>query len=236
MRPGPAGSGAEPYHRPGRRHRPAAGTPSGGEVTTTSVSAASAAPGAAIARRTWLFALRGVAALVFAVLAFGWSRPTLAVVVVLFGAYALIDGVLDGIAAVAAFRARQRWWPAALEALVGIGIGLGAAGLIFTAGGARFLPYLVAAWAIANGLLRVYAAFELRRYVGVEWATLAVGVLFIATGLLVVAEPDRGALAALWLLAAGALVYGVYSLVQAYRWYRLRRRLGAPPSDPAGSG
>jgi uncharacterized membrane protein HdeD (DUF308 family) len=232
----PAGSGPEPYHRPGRRHRPAVRTPSGGEVTTTSVSAASAAPGAALARRTWLIALRGVAALVFAALAFGWPRPTLAVVVLLFGAYVLIDGVLDGIAAVAAFRARQRWWPAALEALVGVGIGLGAAGLILTGSGARFLPYLVAAWAIANGLLRVYAAFELRRYVGVEWTTLAVGVLFIATGLLVAAEPDRGALAALWLLAAGALVYGVYSLFQAYRWHRLRRRLAAPPSGPGGSG
>src|SRR3954453_3319597 len=118
---------------------------------TATASAASATPDAALARRTWLVALRGVAALVFAVLAFGWSRPTLAVVVVLFGAYALIDGVLDGIAAATAFRARQRWGPAALEALVGVGIGLGAAGLILTARDARFLPYLIAIWAIANG-------------------------------------------------------------------------------------
>ena len=230
---GPPDAGPGPYHRPGRRRR-AVRTPAGGEVTTTSGSAASETSGAAFARRTWLIALRGVAALVFAALAFGWSRPTMAVVVILFAAYALIDGVLEGIAAAAAFRARQRWWPAALEALVGVGIGLGAAALLFTARDAHFRPYLVAVWAIANGLLRVYAAFELRRYVGVEWTTLGVGALFIATGLLVAAEPAWGALAALWLMAAAALVYGVYSLVQAYRWYRLRRRLAAPPPDPAG--
>ena len=73
-----------------------------------------------IAKSWWLYALRGVAAIIFGVLAFTRPGATILALVLVFGIYAVIDGVL---AVIVAFQMREvanRWWVVLLEGLAGI--------------------------------------------------------------------------------------------------------------------
>ena len=54
----------------------------------------------ALAKSWWVLLLRGIAAIIFGVLAFAWPGLTLVTLVLLYGAFALVDGVLSLVAAV----------------------------------------------------------------------------------------------------------------------------------------
>ena len=73
-------------------------------------------------RHWWVVALRGLAAIIFGILAFIWPGMTLAVLILFFGAYAIIDGVL---ALYSAIRSRgEHVGGPLLEGVLGIGAGL----------------------------------------------------------------------------------------------------------------
>ncbi|MHB8144311.1 MAG: DUF308 domain-containing protein, partial [Vulcanimicrobiaceae bacterium] len=72
-----------------------------------------------LARNWWALLVRGIAAILFGILAFALPGTTLFVLVMLFGAYALVDGVFALVAAVRAAEAHTRFWPLAVEGIVG---------------------------------------------------------------------------------------------------------------------
>src|SRR3970040_820848 len=72
----------------------------------------------------WMFAVRGVVAVIFGVLALIWPGQTLQALVLVFGAFALVDGIFAVIAGIAARGYFDRWWAVLLEGVVGIVIGL----------------------------------------------------------------------------------------------------------------
>src|SRR5579871_3222987 len=142
-------------------------------------------------RHWWVVALRGLAAIVFGILAFIWPGITLAVLVLFFGAYAIVDGVL---ALYSAFRSRgEHIWAPLVEGLLGIATGL----IAFFWPGLTALALLIviAVWAILTGVLEVYAAVRLRRVIDNEWALILSGVLSAVFGILLLIQPGAGALA-----------------------------------------
>ncbi len=167
-----------------------------------------------LSRNWWLFTLRGVAALVFGILALAWHRATLTVLILLFGAYALIDGLLAVFAALA-HRTGGRWSWSLLEGLVGITVGI----LTFVWPGATAfsLLYLMAIWAILTGVLEILAAVELRQLISNEWLLLLSGIASVIFGMLVVLFPGTGVQSILWLIAAYAVVYGLLLVVLSLR-------------------
>ena len=72
-----------------------------------------------LARNWWALLIRGIAAVIFGILAFLWPGITLVVIGILFGAYAFVDGVFAIVAAVRAAQSHERWWPFVLEGIVG---------------------------------------------------------------------------------------------------------------------
>lgn len=180
-----------------------------------------------LARNWWALALRGLFAILFGVLAFVWPGLTLQALVILYGAYALVDGVFALVAAVRAAEAHARWWTLLIEGLVGIGAGI----LTFIWPGitALVLLYLIAAWAIVTGLLEIVAAIRLRKEITDEWALGASGAASVIFGLLLMIFPGAGALTLVWLIGAYALVFGILLLVLAFR---LRGRPEAAPAHP----
>jgi uncharacterized membrane protein HdeD (DUF308 family) len=170
----------------------------------------------------WAIALRAAAAILLGVIAIFMPGPTLAAIVIVFGIYAIVDGILAIIAAVRGFRRKERWWPMLLEGLVGIVAGAIA---IFLPGiGALALTYLVAAWALATGAFEIAAAIRLRKVMTGEWLLLIAGVLSIVLAVFVALFPGTGALLLVWWLGAYAFAYGVVSLVLALRvrsWTRV---------------
>src|SRR5579859_1242311 len=116
-----------------------------------------------LTRHWWVLALRGVLAILFAVIAFCWPGITLVSLVWLWGAYAFVDGVFTLIASVRAAEHQQRWGMLLLEGISGIAVGI----IAFAWPGitALVLVYLIAAWAIVTGLLEIAAAIRLRQLI-----------------------------------------------------------------------
>ena len=114
-----------------------------------------------LARNWWALLIRGIAAVVFGVLAFAWPGATIVAIVILFGAYAFVDGVFAIVAAVRAAQSHERWWPFLLEGIVGFAI---AAITFFEPHVTAFALYFtIAAWAFITGILEIAAAIQLRK-------------------------------------------------------------------------
>jgi uncharacterized membrane protein HdeD (DUF308 family) len=182
-----------------------------------------------VARDWWVFAIRGIAAIVFGILAFIWPERTLTVLVFLFGAYALVDGVALLVAlARGDAEARRNTWAVGIMGVLGIVVGV--ATFVWPGLTALTLLYLVAFWAIATGAFQVIAAIALRRELeGEFWMALG-GVASIVFGVLLVASPGDGLITLVWLVGIWAIVFGVSNLGLAYR---LRTVDAAMPASAA---
>lgn len=159
-----------------------------------------------LARHWWALVLRGLLAVVFGVMALFWPGITVATLVLLFGAYAFVDGVF-AIAAAARGSSRGEFWPLLVEGLLGIGAGIVA--FVWPAITALALLYLIGAWSLLTGAMELFAAVRLRRHVQGEVLLALSGIASIAFGLIVLFRPGAGALALVWLIAAYALFFGI---------------------------
>jgi uncharacterized membrane protein HdeD (DUF308 family) len=172
----------------------------------------------------WALAVRGLVAVLFGLLTFFLPGITLVTLVLLFGAYALVDGVFN---VIAFFRVASHQWALLVEGVVGILAGL----LTFAwpAITAFALLYLIAFWAILTGVLEIVADIRLRKTIANEWLLLLMGFLSLLFGLLILFAPGTGALAIVLWIGAYALVFGVFLLALAFR-LRGHRRLIAQPT------
>ena len=160
-------------------------------------------------------ALRGVLAIIFGLLVFAWPGLTLWVLVLFFGANALVDGVLAIVAAVRGSASGGRWWGMLLEGILGIATGL--VTFLWPGLTALVLLYFIAAWAIVIGVFEIVAAIRLRKEIEGEWLLALRGVLAILFGVILFANPGPGALAVVWLVGAFSIALGVLNLVLAFR-------------------
>lgn len=159
-----------------------------------------------LAKRWWLILLRGVVAIVFGILAFAWPGLTLLTLVLLYGAFALADGVIALAAAVTGRGTSPTWW----LVIVGIlGIAAGILSFIFPGMTALVLIFLIGAWAIAHGIIEIAAAMQLRKESRNDWLLVLAGVLSVAFGFLVIAVPGAGALGLVWAIGAYSILFGI---------------------------
>jgi uncharacterized membrane protein HdeD (DUF308 family) len=155
----------------------------------------------------WAFVLRGLSALLFGVLALLMPGMALLTLVMLFGAYALVEGVFNVAAAVRRGEPRrQPAWVLLLEG--GVSILAGLLALALPGLTALSLLFLIAAWSLLTGVLEIGAAVRLRRQLKGEWLLALSGVLSVAFGVLLMAFPGAGALAVILWIAAYAVVFG----------------------------
>jgi uncharacterized membrane protein HdeD (DUF308 family) len=170
---------------------------------------------AELSRTWWVFLIRGIAAILFGIAAFLWPGLTIAVLVLLFGAYALIDGIFAIIAGISARKEVERWWMMIIVGLAGIATGV----LTFLWPGitALVLLYIIAAWAIVMGIFQIAAAIRLRREIEDEWWLILGGIASVIFGVLLVIMPGAGALASVWIIGIYAIIFGILMIVLAFR-------------------
>jgi uncharacterized membrane protein HdeD (DUF308 family) len=155
-------------------------------------------------RMWWALLLRGIAAVIFGLAALFWPDETLWVLIVFFGAYALVGGVFSIFAGIAD---STRRWLLIAEGVLGVVAGLIA---FFWPGlTALVLLYVIAGWAIFTGVLEIVTAISLRREVDNEWMMILGGTLSVLFGLLLAFLPGVGLLSLTWLIGIYALIFGV---------------------------
>lgn len=168
-----------------------------------------------LARWWWTFILRGVLAIAFGVLALlapGWG---ITVLVLLFAAWALVDGVTSVFVGIRHRTSARSWWLEILEGLAGIAAGVIA--LVFPAYAADILILLIAAWSIVTGVLEIVMAIRLREQIrGEFWLGLA-GLASIVFGVVMFLFPAAGAISLVWLIGSFALVFGAFLIVLGWR-------------------
>ena len=163
-----------------------------------------------VAKNWWVLALRGALAIAFGVYAFVRPGATVLSLVLVFGLFALVDGV---VALVAGFRGKVRWMMihGALGILAGI-LTIAIPGLT-----ALLLVTFIAVWAIALGGLQAYTAWRLRAEIRNEAWLILGGIASIAFGVLVLLQPEAGATAIVKIIGVYAVAFGALLLAASFR-------------------
>jgi uncharacterized membrane protein HdeD (DUF308 family) len=163
-----------------------------------------------IARNWWMFVLRGVVALIFGFIAFTRPGLTLGSLVLLFGIYAVVDGIVGFVAGI-----RSRAWSLILASILTAVAGV----LTFAWPGltALVLLYVIAFWAIVRGIAEISAAISLRKLNQNEWLLGLAGLASVLFGLLLVLRPGAGMLSVIWLLGAFAFAIGILLIGLGFR-------------------
>jgi len=168
---------------------------------------------ARLAQYWWAIALRGVAAVLFGIVALLLPGATIVALTLLFAIYMVSDGILAIVAALRASRRHQRWGWLVLEAIAD-----------FIAGGIAFVwpivtvlafIYLMGIWAIVSGVLLAAAAFKLHPAHG-RWLMVLGSIVSVLWGILLLASPLTGALVLTWWMAGYALFFGASLLALGF--------------------
>jgi uncharacterized membrane protein HdeD (DUF308 family) len=175
----------------------------------------------ALARNWWAFAIRGLLAMLFGVIAFTLPGAAMLSLVLIFAAYALADGVLAIVSAVRAASHHERWLTFVIEGIVGIGAAILA--VAWPAVTVVVFVTIVAIWAIISGAFMLAASFHMDAAHGRWWIALG-GVASLVYGALLIVMPLIGALVLTWWIGAYAFIFGVAMMAAAFR---LRARLQA---------
>ena len=161
----------------------------------------------ALAKSWWLLLLRGIASIIFGVLAFIWPGLTLVTLVLLYGAFALVDGVLSLIAAfTGSAKPVPTWW---LVVVGMLGIAAGIVTFLWPGITAILLILFIGAWALVHGIFEIIGAIQLRKEIDNEWMLILGGVLSVLFGAIVLIAPGAGALGLIWAIAAYSIVFGI---------------------------
>lgn len=157
----------------------------------------------------WVLALGGIVSILFGIAALAWPGLTLVVLVWLYGAYALVYGIVQLIGMVKAIGARTTWWRHALVGVVSVLAGIYVLSNPLISG--VVLAVVIAIWAIVVGVAEVVAGITRAQFLAV-----VAGVITVLFGFVLLGNPAAGALALVWVIGLFALVRGALLLIGAF--------------------
>jgi uncharacterized membrane protein HdeD (DUF308 family) len=171
-------------------------------------------------RHWWVPVIRGIAAIVFGVIAFTHPVMAIATLVLLFGAWVLIDGIFRIVAAIRHRGSDSDWAWQLVIGIIGIIVGL----LTFHAPQVTALALVIyiAAWALMIGASEIVMAVKLRHEIKGEWLLILMGLASIVFAVLLLWNPVAGAAAVIWLIAWYAVVLGILAIFFGFRLRSLR--------------
>ena len=181
----------------------------------------------------WLVLLQGVLSVVLGVLALAMPGVTLGALILLWGLFALLNGVVDVVHAIGAAGSHKSWWAWQLAGGL-IGILAGLAILRWPGLSALVVLYLVAIWAIMMGLVRVVGSIADHEMLPHAWLVALAGVVSVLFGIAMFAWPVAGLLTLVYLVGIYAIVFGVIACVIAFRLHSLPERMAGtlvPPPE-----
>jgi len=167
--------------------------------------------------------LRGVVSILFGIAAFVWPGLTVLALTLLYGAFAMADGILSLGAALRGTgdRSIPTWWLVVIGLL---GIAAGAVAFLWPGLTAFALVIMIGAWAVTMGVLEIIGAIWLRHEIEDEWLLIAAGILSVLFGAAILLKPGAGALALAWAIGAYAILSGILLVAFSLRLKRVHER------------
>jgi len=168
----------------------------------------------------WSLLLRGIFIIILGVLAFVWPVLTIAVLIIFFAAFALVEGIFAVVVSVSQRRTIPQWGLMLAGGIAGIVVGI----LIFMAPliAGLVVVYLIGAWALVTGIIRIVSAIRAREETAMGWQ-LALGIVAICFGLAIFFIPLAMLLAMLWIVAAWAIIMGILWIADSIRVHKLTK-------------
>ena len=164
-----------------------------------------------LTKRWWWILVRGIAAILFGIAAFAWPGLTIWALVMLFAAYAIVDG-----ASMIVFGRRLgNWFWYALAGLVSMAAGVIA--IAWPGITSMALLWVIAAWAILSGIFQIMSGIEIRKAVEGEWVLYVGGALAILFGLMLFFRPGAGALSVVWLIGTFMILFGILQVILSFK-------------------
>jgi uncharacterized membrane protein HdeD (DUF308 family) len=168
-----------------------------------------------LSKNWWAVLLRGLAAIAFGLATLFAPGISIAALIILFGAYALVDGLLAIISAVRRRGTHDRWGLLVLEGIVGVGAAVFT--VLWPGLTVLSLLFIIAGWAIVTGVLEISSAIVLRKQITGEWLLVLSGVASVVFGVVLFLFPAAGAVAIALLIGSYALVFGLILVGLAFR-------------------
>src|SRR2546421_1689511 len=181
----------------------------------------------------WLVLLQGVLSVVLGGLALAMPGVTLGALILLWGLFALLNGVVEVFSAIGAAGSNRSWGWQLAGGLVGILAGLVI--LRWPGLSALFVLYLVAIWAIVTGIVRLVGAIAEHEALPHARMVALAGVVSVLFGIAMFAWPGVGLLTLVYLVGSYAIVYGVITSVIAFHLHSLLERMAGTLVPPAGA-
>ncbi len=168
----------------------------------------------------WTFLIRGVIAILFGLAAIIWPSLTVTILVFVFGAYVIVDGIFSIAVSIMTRKQNDQWWVGILLGIAAIIIGIWA--MLFPDLTAIGLVYFIGAWWLVSGILEIIFAIRVRKEIENEWFLILGGVISVIAGALFMLFPGSGAISLIWIIGLFAIFLGVMFVVLAFRLRGLR--------------
>ena len=174
-------------------------------------------------RSWWSLMIRGIVAVIFGILALTAPTKTLDFLVMLFGIFVLVVGLVATIGAIMHRKESENWWLILIPGLAGIVIGI--ISIAMPEVTTTIVIYLIAIWALISGLGQIYSAMKIRKDVEGEWMPILIGVISVVLGIILFVMPREVAGTVMWLVGLFVLVLGILWLIMGFR---VRSWIGGP--------
>lgn len=161
----------------------------------------------------WIMLISSVLAVLFGIISLAWPQASLALMLLFFGIWALIHGVISIVRGFASMKIEKHWWIATLEGALSVFVGLF---IFFDPRLSITIAYLmVAGWAILMGILQIIGAFVVLKGMVVRWFLAAMGAFSLILGILLIANYTAGLTVFVWMVGVFALFYGIFGIALA---------------------
>jgi uncharacterized membrane protein HdeD (DUF308 family) len=179
----------------------------------------------ALSRNWWLYLMEGVVAIVLGILALVWPGHALSVMILFFGLFVLLIGVIRIFAAIGAVGYQQSWGWALAQGILGVIAGL--AILKWPGVTALIVLYLVAFFALTTGIIELVTALAQHQFIPHAWLLALSGAVSVLFGVAMFAWPYAGVLTLVFLVGIYAIVFGGFACAFAFRLRSASAQVGS---------
>ena len=169
------------------------------------------------APKWWSFLLRGILAIAFGIILLVWPAATTKVLIMLFGIFVILVGLVIIAGAIVEARAKEKYFWTLVLGIISVGLGILA--IVYPGLATVGILVIIAIWAIVSGFVLIVGAVEVPAEKKVKWTIGLVGALSLIVGIVLLIFPNLSVFTIIIIVAAYALAHGILLIILSF-WTR----------------